>query len=785
MDNISAGKECQNADKETENGGSCGSASGLTAVTVSTISANTNGNTNRMSGKRKPTRMSKKRKTQLSHARHCKKNKLETISTAQELQNRSNDKLTHSVSQLKQQHSDSVSVTQQSVSDNNQVTATPNTVNKETTESNTEETLKSSASKRKLSYFSTSSTNDSSCDEIDHVDIVNEHDEQVNQNNHRKLLDSSENIIISVDKLKDISNSANCPFCGPESDLHTYAYDIKQGMAVLISLQCNCCGQELKNTMSCAQMKNRNSYETNRRASAAFTTLGARYAGYRKFSMIMNMPAMHEHTYYRNSKHVYDATHSAGQEHLQDAVKIVRQEYMTLDPTLGDNDIINITVTFDGSWQKRGHKSLFGVASVIDVHTGLVLDFHVMSKYCQECSSCKLTEGTPDYDKWMNAHKDKCNINFEGSSGAMEQEAGEVLWSRSIARNQMRYTTMLSDGDTKTFDHLCNLNIYGDDYPLNKEECINHVQKRMGAALRSKRLDCSKRKITLGGRGYGRLTDGAIKQLTTYYGKAVRNHVGDPKGMADAVNATLLHGQSTDDKPQHNLCPPGESSWCFFQRAIAKGETPGPHKEKVGTPLNETVAKEIAPVYERLSSEKLMKACSAGKTQNPNENLHSVIWNFLPKTKFMARAHVIAGVSLGIMTFNKGASALGDPLVHMGLDTGIQFEQQVQQMNKERITQGEAQAKKASKKERMKRKQSQVERDEQIAQREGQLYGPGIDTDSFTNDKQKKTKNSKKDKTQSKKKSPKKDKPKTHKKKSSKKDKPKTHKKKKSKKSKK
>lgn len=39
----------------------------------------------------------------------------------------------------------------------------------------------------------------------------------------------------------------------------------------------------------------------------------------------------------------------------------------------------------------------------------------------------------------------------------------------------------------------------------------------------------------------------------------------------------------------------------------------------------------------------------------------------------------------------------------------------------------------------MKRKQSQVERDEQIAQYESQLYGPGIDIDSFTNDKQKKT----------------------------------------------
>lgn len=53
--------------------------------------------------------------------------------------------------------------------------------------------------------------------------------------------------------------------------------------------------------------------------------------------------------------------------------------------------------------------------------------------------------------------------------------------------------------------------------------------------------------------------------------------------------------------------------------------------------------------------------------QKIKQNLHSVIRNFLPKTEFMASAHMIAGVSLGIMTFNKGASALWDPLVIWGL----------------------------------------------------------------------------------------------------------------------
>ena len=44
------------------------------------------------------------------------------------------------------------------------------------------------------------------------------------------------------------------------------------------------------------------------------------------------------------------------------------------------------TVSFDGSWQKRGHTSLYGLATVIDVLTGLVLDYEILSKYCHVCA---------------------------------------------------------------------------------------------------------------------------------------------------------------------------------------------------------------------------------------------------------------------------------------------------------------------------------------------------------------------------------------------------------------
>ena len=75
----------------------------------------------------------------------------------------------------------------------------------------------------------------------------------------------------------------------------------------------------------------------------------------------------------------------------------------------------------------------------------------------------------------------------------------------------------------------------------------------------------AKHGLKLGGHGHGELTDPTINKLTTYYGKGIRDKVGDAKAMANAVNATLLHASSTNKYPQHHLCPDGAELWCFFK----------------------------------------------------------------------------------------------------------------------------------------------------------------------------------------------------------------------------
>ena len=113
----------------------------------------------------------------------------------------------------------------------------------------------------------------------------------------------------------------------------------------------------------------------------------------------------------------------------------------------------------------------------------------------------------------------KCDINFAGSSPAMEAEGAVILCKRSIELHNIRYRWMISDGDSKAFS-----SVY-DDCQVVKLDCVGPVQKRMGKHLlnltsRTKgKLDDGK---PIGGQG--RLNEGKIKQLQKYYGLAIRQN---------------------------------------------------------------------------------------------------------------------------------------------------------------------------------------------------------------------------------------------------------------------
>lgn len=140
----------------------------------------------------------------------------------------------------------------------------------------------------------------------------------------------------------------------------------------------------------------------------------------------------------------------------------------------------------------------------------------------------------------------------------MEVEAGLILFQRSLQKHNLRYTTILCDGDSRTFEAIKQARTYG-FVEVQKEDCVNHVQKITGTALRN----LVKNHKTEDGRslgGKGRLTADLIKKLSLYYGRALKSHEGDVDAMQRAVMATYHHIASTDKCPNHSLCPNGEQS---------------------------------------------------------------------------------------------------------------------------------------------------------------------------------------------------------------------------------
>lgn len=210
----------------------------------------------------------------------------------------------------------------------------------------------------------------------------------------------------------------------------------------------------------------------------------------------------------------------------------------------------DIAVALDGTWQKRGHRSLNGVMSASSVDNGKIVDLEAFSKFCR-CPH-----------KNDGQHLKTCTMNFEGNSGSMEVEGALKIFHRSMEKHNVAYTKYLGDGDSRAFLKVAESLPYGPKKLVQKLECVAHIQRRMQYGLaKTKSNDKS-----LGGKG--KLTDARILKVQTFFGLAIRRNVGDLQKMKDAVWAIFYHLGSSDELPNHSLC---EKDWCKFLQASEKG----------------------------------------------------------------------------------------------------------------------------------------------------------------------------------------------------------------------
>ncbi|GFS85899.1 uncharacterized protein TNCV_1219091 [Trichonephila clavipes] len=176
------------------------------------------------------------------------------------------------------------------------------------------------------------------------------------------------------------------------------------------------------------------------------------------------------------------------------------------EAVIANDNNSNIAVAVDGTWHKRGYSSLNGVVCATSVENG----------------------------------------------------------KRSETSRKACYTQYLGDGDSKGFLTIKEAKVYGDT-EVEKLECVGHVQKRMGTRLRnilkmSKGIKLSDGK-NISGRG--RLTLKEVDSIQHYYGLAIRKNLSSVEDMKRAIWTIYFHKLSTEDNPQHALCPLANSKTVF------------------------------------------------------------------------------------------------------------------------------------------------------------------------------------------------------------------------------
>ena len=550
------------------------------------------------------------------------------------------------------------------------------------------------------------------------------------------------------------------------------------GQSSVFSVQCSKCKMEtpLQTSKTTGSSWNpRDATDINRRVVYAASETGIGREGMATMCDILNMPqpistkAWHDH-----NNALYAAHKTVIEKHLKSTRDRLYRTLTKNSPSTTEEEVIDVAVTFDGTWSKRGHTANYGFCFAIAVETGQVLDYGFKSKICWECNSKKAKADDVEFQEWYESHKNNCSKNYDGSSGNMEVEIAKELWQRS-KDFKMRYKYMVSDGDSKAYaavwdtygccdtcEKYENMDRQSKDYQewvnsdayqewkTNHEEesaecnrvvkldCIGHVQKRLGTALRELKKR-TKGKLSdgkaIGGRGH-RLSVKTIDKLQEYYGKAIRGTVNRDAVSASAINesvkkmmkgiwAVLYHCTIIpNSKDRHKFCPEGETSWCSYKRTGKEVEDKTHYLDHVFLEL-------LKPVFRRLSERSLLLRCLPGYSQNQNESLNGVVWSKAPKHKFKGPKSIeMAGMS-AVLQFDCGQRGRQEVMRLAGIPHGNHTEEGGERKDRKRMYGSARKASEVEKKKRVAQRQAKLVREQEAVAREG---GPSYASGAFNLD---------------------------------------------------
>ena len=507
--------------------------------------------------------------------------------------------------------------------------------------------------------------------------------------------------LFDMDILCNVLSMLRCHQCGELNLLFMEDEINRKGCTSSLRLLCENCGWKHSFYTSKQQGK---SFEVNRRIVYGMRTLGKGQTGAKKFCSLMNMPPPPAA---KNYAKISGVITSCLRYIAKESMNKAAEEVESAEP-------VNCGVSLDGTWQKRGFSSRNGCVTAISIDTGKILDVEILSQACKQCALHEhLDKNSLEYLRWRADHV-TCKANFKGSAPAMEPEGVDRIFRRSVELHNLQYTEYYGDGDSKSFSKVKDV-YQASGITVQKKECIGHVQKRVGTALRKLKRE----NRGMGGRG--KLTDGIIDKLQNYYGIAIRANVGDLAGMKKAIHASLMHCVSSESRPLHDHCPTGSTSWCRYQQD--KANRTSLYKHGPGLPVQ--IIGKLKPEYVRLSEDSLLEKCLHGKTQNRNEAVNGMIWQRIPKEVYVGRETLEMGVYDAVAYFNIGTSAVLTLFHALGIPPGKFTEAGCRQQDQVRVHLAQRKSRPDTKKRRKVLRGLRKRKDDKRKEAEGVNYASG------------------------------------------------------------
>lgn len=138
----------------------------------------------------------------------------------------------------------------------------------------------------------------------------------------------------------------------------------------------------------------------------------------------LRRPSLSMKGYEAYIKYIYSRMDGCYADTIKKVHEAVRRHYASKGSTT--DGLLDIDITFDGTWMTRGHGSHIGIGLVLEVDIRLVVDFEVL---CNNCIPCKARKkvSPATFSAWKERHQ--CHKNFDGKS-AMKAEAAVRMWQR-------------------------------------------------------------------------------------------------------------------------------------------------------------------------------------------------------------------------------------------------------------------------------------------------------------------------------------------------------------------